>query len=687
MRSTKTIRRNLLVSVLTVNLLSLGALLILMYAGSHYVISYLATSVIDQTQAKIQMQVQSLFGSVSNELIRLQSWVRLGLVDLDNPDELNRLLQATFREQKQISAVMIDTQAGREHMLLRQPDAWQMRRTTGDVTEGNYTFWHWRESSKTPEISTKKIDYDPRKRPWFTGAIRLHDQLIGKSPTDDGAAFVFWTAPYRFYTTGLAGVTASITATDPTGKLHVIAIDLTLNDISNYTTRMQIGTRGMVMVLTGMDQPLASNVSVIGLPRDTRFMDAAQHEQYLLKRPDELKLQVVTDAGKAFERHSHTPGRPMRFYSNGEAWWGTGQLKLLGDDLHVTVAILVPESDIMGSIAWVQRAVWLLLALILGGSVYHVFKLARRFSAPLECLVQDMRRVSRGVLDEPCHVKSDVREFAALATAHENMRQSLQSLMKLERDMQLARMIQQKTFPAVLPKIHGFEIDAWSQPADDTGGDSYDVIGLREDARQKGQYVIDPHLPDRCLFLLADATGHGIGPALSVTQLRAMLRMSVWTSVLDIQTIQHINEQLLQDLPEGRFVTAWLGSLDVHKGELMSFSAGQGPLMHYHAREDTFEMIDADTPPLGLYSPLELGERNVISMERGDLFIVFSDGIYEARAHGGELFGLQRVQEIIRANRHGTAEKITGAIRESVKTFTDGCKSQDDQTAILIKRV
>ena len=81
--------------------------------------------------------------------------------------------------------------------------------------------------------------------------------------------------------------------------------------------------------------------------------------------------------------------------------------------------------------------------------------------------------------------------------------------MRLERDLQIARQIQQGTFPDALPAIGGFDLVAWSEPADETGGDTYDVIG-----RSAGSV----------LFLLADATGHGIGPALSVTQVRAMLR-------------------------------------------------------------------------------------------------------------------------------------------------------------------
>lgn len=684
MRSTITIRRSLLTSVLTLNLVSLGLLLLLMYVGSHYVVSYLATSVINQTQAKIQLQVQSLFGSVSNELVRLQNWVRLGLVDLDQPDELNRLLDATFKQQDQIAAVMIANAQGREHMLLRQPDGWQMRRTTHATQDGQYTFWRWDQSSRDAKISEEKLDYDPRKRPWFEGAMLRRQQIIDDVKVPDGIAFVYWTPPYRFYTTHLPGVTASITTTDPQGNVYVIAIDLTLKDISRHTTNMHVGTRGMVMVLAGLDDQLASNMSVIGLPRDSRFKNDSDRDQYLLKSPEELKLKVVDDAARAFQNRQYDATRPMRFYSGNEAWWGTGRLEKLADKLHIAVTILVPESDIMGEIQWVQRVVWAVLLIILAGSCYHVMKLARRFSQPIECLVQDMKRVSRGVLDEPCRVKSDVREFSSLAGAHENMRQSLQSLMKLERDMQLARQIQQKTFPSMLPAIKGYQVDAWSQPADETGGDSYDVIGLKV---LDGDIQICTESPDKVLFLLADATGHGIGPALSVTQLRAMLRMSVWTNVLDINTIQHINEQLMRDLPEGRFVTAWLGSLDVHKHELMSFSAGQAPILFYHAANDTFDVLDADTPPLGVMSPLPIDNRNVFALKPGDMFVLFSDGIYEAMRPGGEMFGIERVQQAIREHHVQGTAAISDAIKQAVSVFSSGCKTKDDQTAIIIKRL
>ena len=248
-------------------------------------------------------------------------------------------------------------------------------------------------------------------------------------------------------------------------------------------------------------------------------------------------------------------------------------------------------------------------------------------------------------------------------------------------------MIQQKTFPSSLPNLQGYDIEAWSHAADETGGDTYDVIGLRSLQTESFSCVIDEQTPDRALFLLADATGHGIGPALSATQLRAMLRMSVWTNVLDLNTIEHINEQMMRDLPDGRFITAWLGHLDIKNHQLMTFSAGQGPILHYHAKDDSFESVEIDSPPLGIIAPLNIAKRQVISLEQGDIFVVFSDGIYEAMNHNNELFGEKRVEDVVRSNAKKSSEIISKAVLLAAQEHAHGQGPQDDQTCILIKRV
>lgn len=681
-----TIRRNLLVQVLVLNLLSIGALLILVYAGSRYVVSYFATSVVEQKQSKIQMQVNSLFEEISDELLRLKNSVELGLIDLDKPDRLNRLLQTTFNDHSQISSVILALDNGKEHMLQKLANKWQMRRTLGDVASGQYTFWDWEDGAFEHQNHQKKLKFDIFTRPWFKKALALRHQLKGK-PLAIDKEFLHWTHPYRFYTMKMPGVTASITAYDPRGRLHVIGIDLTLMDISRYTTQMQVATHGMVFVFAADDSEFSSNVTVIGLPRNEKFMDEAKRSGYLLKHPSELHMPILNDGSVAFQQSRSSPGKPFRFTSGKEAWWGTGHMNSFGKDLHVAVAILVPESDVLGGIQWVRIILWTMLLVVLVASVFWIMKLARRFSLPIECLVQDMHLVSQGILDQPCRVQTNVREFVALAGAHENMRTSLQALLKMESDMQVARVIQQKTFPSSLPNLQGYDIEAWSQPADDTGGDTYDVIGLRSIDAESHACVIDEQTPDRALFLLADATGHGIGPALSATQLRAMLRMSVWTNVLDLQTIEHINEQMMRDMPDGRFITAWLGHLDIKNHQLMTFSAGQGPILHYHAKADTFESVEVDSPPLGIMAPLEITNRQVLTLDHGDIFVVFSDGIYEAMNRKNELFGEKRVQDVIRQHAKDSTKIISQAVLHAAQNHTDGQASQDDQTCILIKRI
>ncbi|MHC4416505.1 MAG: PP2C family protein-serine/threonine phosphatase [Planctomycetota bacterium] len=263
---------------------------------------------------------------------------------------------------------------------------------------------------------------------------------------------------------------------------------------------------------------------------------------------------------------------------------------------------------------------------------------------------------------------------------------------KLERDLHLARRIQQSTFPDRLPTVAGFGIDAWSEPAEETGGDAYDVIGCRAPATPRP--VSDP-AADRAVLLLADASGHGVGPALSVTQVRAMLRMAVRLGGASAagageelpRIARHMNQQLCDDLPAGQFVTAWLGELNANDHTLRSVSAGQAPLVRYDATRDTFEAVEADTTPLGVIRDLDITIAQSIPMGLGDIFAVFSDGIFEAQDRSGGQFGTDRVIEVLAAHRGASSTRMLGALRDAVAAFTGPRPADDDRTAIIIKRM
>jgi len=264
-------------------------------------------------------------------------------------------------------------------------------------------------------------------------------------------------------------------------------------------------------------------------------------------------------------------------------------------------------------------------------------------------------------------------------------RQTRESLLRMERDLEVAKKIQRSTFPKRLPALNGFEIDAWSEPAEQTAGDTYDVIGYRSDGNGGVARFSDDD-PDRAILLLADATGHGIGPALSVTQVRSMLRMAVRMQIDLARIAGHMNEQLCADLPGGRFVTTWLGDLNAREGMLNSLSAGQAPILHYHADRDAFDILAADTMPLGILSSLQIPATEPIRMAPGDIVAVISDGLIEAADAQGQRFGVDRTMEVVAANRDRNPTRIRTALRRAVAELTGSAPAADDRTAIIIKR-
>lgn len=256
------------------------------------------------------------------------------------------------------------------------------------------------------------------------------------------------------------------------------------------------------------------------------------------------------------------------------------------------------------------------------------------------------------------------------------------SMLKVERDFEVARQIQQSTFPKVLPSVAGFEFAAWSEPAEQTGGDTFDIIGLR--ARADGGYEITNHEPERIILLLADATGHGIGPALSVTQFRAMLRIAV-RSLERIEDIARLlNRQLFADLPGGRFISAWLAELVPSTSTLRCVNAGAGPVLHVRNGKAAPTHIDSDTVPFGVIEDLPPLVPATIAIARGDRLVAVSDGITDARDAGGAFFDLQRLSDHLAEVRSADAEAILDSILTTLATFAGETPAADDRTVFVV---
>ncbi len=242
---------------------------------------------------------------------------------------------------------------------------------------------------------------------------------------------------------------------------------------------------------------------------------------------------------------------------------------------------------------------------------------------------------------------------------------------KMERDLALAREIQLSALPQVLPTLAGYELAAWSRPADETGGDIYDAISL------------DEH---RIALLMADATGHGIGPALSVSQFRAMFRMGLLLGSDLGELMSKINLQLKADLPSGRFITAFAGIINGSEHRIHYHSGGQAPLMHYHAGQDRVEWLEASALPLGLLAYVPMIPPPPVDMLPGDIFALISDGFFEYSDPNGEQFGKERIADLIRANCRAPLNVLREHLCAGVMEFAAGGPQEDDMTIVLARR-
>lgn len=243
---------------------------------------------------------------------------------------------------------------------------------------------------------------------------------------------------------------------------------------------------------------------------------------------------------------------------------------------------------------------------------------------------------------------------------------------RMEHDLKLAREIQRAMLPQKMPAIEGYDLAGWNEPADHTGGDMFDAVTMDDGS---------------VLLVLADASGHGIGPALSVTQFRAMVRMAsrLGSGIMDLQ--RQTNRQLFEDLSPERFITAFTGLLDPSSSRIFYCSCGQAPLLHFHASTGEVEVLAASAPPLGILPELDLCDPGEVVMERGDIFALISDGIFEQVNTEDEQFGLQRTVRVIRECASLPMTALVESIRSEASLHAGGAPQDDDMTIVLAKRL
>jgi len=243
---------------------------------------------------------------------------------------------------------------------------------------------------------------------------------------------------------------------------------------------------------------------------------------------------------------------------------------------------------------------------------------------------------------------------------------------RIQRDLAVARSIQQSLLPEAAPVVPGYDIAGWNEPADETGGACYDFVELAD---------------GRLGLMLADATGHGIGPALMVSECRALLRAAIATGDDLAAGMSRANALLAADVPVGRFVTTFFGVLDSRLHEIRYISAGQGPVLHFAAATAAATELPASTLPMGISGNLDATVPAPIRLDRGDVLLLVTDGFFEWINPQAEQFGTERIFDLVRARPRASAQELIAGLHSAVVAFGKGTPQADDLTAVVVRRL
>lgn len=248
-------------------------------------------------------------------------------------------------------------------------------------------------------------------------------------------------------------------------------------------------------------------------------------------------------------------------------------------------------------------------------------------------------------------------------------RQALEAV-AMQKEMDLARRVQEHTIPKLPPKVDGLKVSGWNRPASTTGGDAYDLWQTKD---------------GRLAIFVADATGHGIAPALVVSQARAVVRILADDAFDPCEILTRVNGRLAADLEPGMFVTAFLGLVSPD-GRVEWSSAGHGPILVRRSDQHPIEELKPPAPPLGVVEEYLGDPCEPLQLGHGGWLAITTDGITESWSPERELFGEQRLRDCLDRDACQGPAGFIDSLRHCLSEWQRTREPTDDQTVVFLAR-
>jgi serine phosphatase RsbU (regulator of sigma subunit) len=240
---------------------------------------------------------------------------------------------------------------------------------------------------------------------------------------------------------------------------------------------------------------------------------------------------------------------------------------------------------------------------------------------------------------------------------------------RMESELKMARVLQINLLPSRLPEIPGFDLAASWHSVREVAGDFYDVFPL-----PGGRWGV----------LVGDVCDKGVPAAMYMVLARSLIRSGAQLNPSPAKLLVQVNRALIEQSPNGMFVSVFYGVVDPAKRSLIYCLAGHNPPFLGRATEDQVEHLLKGGPVIGILPKVRLSDDRV-TFDPGDVLVAYTDGLTEAIDNQEKQFGEQRLEEVIREHKKKSARKVLDSIERRLHTFIDGASQSDDITLLVMK--
>lgn len=460
----------------------------------------------------------------------------------------------------------------------------------------------------------------------------------------------------------------------------VVSMDVLISDINNSVIAMDYVNGAYAFLLD-------TNGKVIAAPE--AFRDTVGNN---IVTDDNARLHGIAD--QILSGESGIAATDQAYYAyapvDGIDWilgvyFPTSVITEKTDD--ITEVISENTSDTAQSI---QNSILLAITIFVAGfiiiviGVYFISKVfADRVVQPLQILQKDVQMISEGNLEHRAKIIQD-DEIGELANAFNNMSASLQEYIKnlssvmaekerIGAELNVATQIQADMLPSIFPAFperEEFDIYATMQPAKEVGGDFYDF------------FLIDD---DHLAVVIADVSGKGVPAALFMVIAKTLLKNRAQMGDSPAKVLEVVNNQLCENNKAEMFVTVWFGVMQISTGKIVAANAGhEKPIIR--KADGEFEIFkDKHGFVMGGMEGMKYKEYE-LEIEKGGCLFVYTDGVPEATSSDSELFGMERLVQVLNEEKDAPLPDILKSVKGSIDKFVKDAPQFDDITMLALYR-